>query len=1117
MVARAPIASSAYSWRFSSNEEDSARHAVRALEVEPTRVLRTHPSRRTVLVSLPPDAFVVKRFSRRGWSWRRRRLLRRDPAMREWIISKRLSELRIDHVAWVAWGQNDEHTPESVLVRPFVADSFALDARPLDTIRPEIRRRLATKLGHLIASLHKSNHVHRDLHAGNILATEDGRPLLIDLHPIVRRSSEFAKERDLCSLSRFFFLRATRTDRLRFLRAYAEQRRVAPPFREWVKRLSQKAQKSMIRFLARRSKRPLRPGGAYARLRHEGWRGITVLDQNAVAQSLDAVLQQGTSCLHQSGRSSVHRISTSAGSLCVKLYSETGIKDRLRRLLGRASRARRSWVSYESMRLRDIPVPAPAFFAESPHASVIATEFIADAQHLSDALRDRASIDRAHLLHHLSRTLSRQHDLGLRKSRPQGRKPFGSGHKPLFLHRSGRCPPDASAEPATASPRSGSSPCRDSRRSRRGEGTASFSQTIRPRGVVSEFASTSRAKDRPSTDPSHSASLEETRTPSDHEITLNMKSFWKALRYALVRHRGKLGIALLTAIFAASMRAVSLGALIPFLDVIFKQRAPDYLQEYADNAPQVFQPFVSETMRSLLALDPLHLLATVAGFVLLMMLLRGLLVVIHEAMAARITHLSIRDIASEVYGAVLASPLMVRSGEILARFSTDLEDVRQGIRRFSGKGYMEPLNLVAIASLLIVLHPKLALISMTVFPAAMGATFMAASAIKKKARRILKKRSSLMGVVEQGLRGLTTIRIFGLENREKERFSNMNNALAQQLVKLHTREAFHRPVLELVGASVVVVCLLLGSSYVLTGEMSPGTFIVFYTTLVTLVDPIKKLSNTAIIVSRADASSQRLFETLDEARALMPPPGGEVPPQQIESLELRGVQVRAEDNTILHQVDCEVKKGDILVVAGLSGAGKSTFLKLIPRLIDPTEGQVLINGTDVRDLDLAQWRHRIGYVGQEPFLFGDSIADNIRANQGESHIKDVVHASKLAQSHTFVDKLPDGYDTILDDRSLSAGERQRLTIARALLREPQVLILDEATSALDAINEARFLAEVSREAPDRITILVTHRLDTVVDEAYIVLLRDGHVVSQGRKSELMSDSDHFREITSRTL
>ncbi|MFO0982544.1 MAG: ABC transporter ATP-binding protein [Planctomycetota bacterium] len=577
---------------------------------------------------------------------------------------------------------------------------------------------------------------------------------------------------------------------------------------------------------------------------------------------------------------------------------------------------------------------------------------------------------------------------------------------------------------------------------------------------------------------------------------------YRSLRY-LSPHWGKIVLSVALATLAAAFRAASLSAVIPFLDVLLNQRVPGYLAQLPQRLPVFLRPPVEQLVQWMTPLPPLQALMVFSGVLLAAIAARGVLVLCEEALAAKVAHDAVRELANDAYRAVLLAPYPEDAGSALSRFSNSIDEVRLGLRRMSGKIYREPLNVLMIVWLLFTLHATLALVCVVVFPAAVAITLTAAKSARRGSHRVLRYRSELLSVLDEGLRGFLTIRLLGLEQREHGRFALQNRALMRRLYKLDVLEAIQRPLLELVGAAAAIACVLLGARYIFAGELTQSTFVAFYTSLLLLLGPIRKMSSASVDMQRFAVASESLFSIIDQAHA-RPLPSGERPcPSTPLALVVEDVGLRRSGKWLLRHVSFVAQPGEMVAIGGLSGAGKSTLLSLIGRLHDPTEGRILLGGTDLRELEVTSLRARLGFVTQAPFLFGDTIVANIRVAKPEATLAEIEAAAREAQADAFVRELPAGYDTSLRDRELSAGERQRLTLARALVRQPAILVLDEATSALDRMHERRILEHIVRSIGQRIVLVVTHRLDTIPDDARVLLLQEGRAVAFGLKRDLV--------------
>src|SRR5262245_54187206 len=385
----------------------------------------------------------------------------------------------------------------------------------------------------------------------------------------------------------------------------------------------------------------------------------------------------------------------------------------------------------------------------------------------------------------------------------------------------------------------------------------------------------------------------------------------RALRY-LWPHKVEIALSLLLSLLAATFRAASLGAVIPVLDVLLNEQMPSYLAALPSRAPAPVRPLAARAVDAIAGFTPIQLLAVFAGVLLVAIALRGVLVLCAEALAARVTHAAVRELADDAYRALLAAPFLDHAGTALSRFTSSMDEVRLGLRRLAGKVYGEPLNVIMIAALLFALNAKLALICVVVFPAAIAITLAAARAARRGSRHVLRYRSELLSVLDEGVRGFFTIRLFGLEQREHGRFAAQNRGLMQRLQRLDVLEALQRPVLELVGAAAAMFCVLIGARAIFAGEMTQSTFVAFYTSLLMMLGPIRKMSSASVDFQRFAVASENLFQMLDQASA-QPASSGDVRfPSAPAELRFVDVGVRRGERWVLRHISFTARPGEMV-------------------------------------------------------------------------------------------------------------------------------------------------------------------------------------------------------------
>jgi subfamily B ATP-binding cassette protein MsbA len=360
------------------------------------------------------------------------------------------------------------------------------------------------------------------------------------------------------------------------------------------------------------------------------------------------------------------------------------------------------------------------------------------------------------------------------------------------------------------------------------------------------------------------------------------------------------------------------------------------------------------------------------------------------------------------------------------------------------------------------------------------------------------------------------MKAFGREAHERERFKQANGRLYHLIMRdVHVHE-LTSPLMEFIGALGIGAALWYGGYQVIQGETTPGTFFSFLTGLMMLYGPVRKLSNTSNQIQQAVPAAERVFELIDLQQTVVDRPRARALGALRESIAFEQVSFQYEDGTepVLQDISLVVNKGEMVAFVGMSGAGKSTLADLIPRFHDVTSGRISIDGVDIRDYTLASLRAQIGIVTQETILFNETVAHNIGYGKPGASFDEVVHAAQLAYAHEFIQDLPQGYDTIIGERGvkLSGGQRQRIAIARALLKDPPMLILDEATSELDAESEFMLQKALANLVQGRTVFVIAHRLSTVMRADRIVVVDGGQIVEMGTHEELLAHKGLYNRL-----
>jgi ATP-binding cassette subfamily B protein len=456
----------------------------------------------------------------------------------------------------------------------------------------------------------------------------------------------------------------------------------------------------------------------------------------------------------------------------------------------------------------------------------------------------------------------------------------------------------------------------------------------------------------------------------------------------------------------------------------------------------------------------------------------------------------------------------------MSRATVDL----QAIRFFLGYGLVfitqNLLTIVLASAVMIAINPVLALIALIPAPFIIYAASRYNKVSRPALQEVQQRIAELTAEAEENVSGIRIVKAFAREKYQLHRFQRAVTRVFDQSIYSTRLQAFFSPLIGLLPQLGIALVLLVGGRMVIDKNLGLGNFTAFYTYLVMLAGPLRMLGVAMGMAQRAIASGNRMFEIIDREPAIQSPPGAPSLPAGGGSVALRGVTLRYEGAApALSDVNLEVEAGRVVALVGPSGAGKTSLVALIARLYDPDEGSVLVDGADVREIDVGSLRSEIAFVADDSFLFTASVAENIAYAHAGATREEIETAARRAQADGFIRDLPDGYETRVGERglTLSGGQRQRVAIARALLADPRILILDDATSSVDATTEAAIKAGLREAMAGRTTFIIAHRLSTVSLADEIVVLDGGEIVDRGTHEELMEGCGFYREIADHGL
>lgn len=608
-----------------------------------------------------------------------------------------------------------------------------------------------------------------------------------------------------------------------------------------------------------------------------------------------------------------------------------------------------------------------------------------------------------------------------------------------------------------------------------------------------------------------------------------MKSLLKIIKRFLPKYEKYLVANIILNILSAIFNLFSFASIIPILQILFGinnerhvmmewpglgnlSQAGDVL---VNNAYAVIENIMDERGASITLL-------LLGIYLIVMTFLKTMTTFLSGASLVPIRTGVLRDLRRDIYKKVTSLPIGYfsneKKGDIMTRMTSDVIEVEASIISSLETIFKNPILIVIYMTVLFTMSWRLTVFVLILLPVSGLLIGWIGKSLKKRSAKGQQLSSDLLSLIEETLTGLRVVKAFNAEEHQRKRFGGINESLRKTLNRINMKYLLAHPVSEFLGTVVIAILLWYGGMLILNdgGGLTAPEFIYYLVIFYSIIQPFKDLSKAGYSVQKGMASLERIDAVLNAENNIKQP----TEPKRLETFEheikFEDVWFKYQDSWILKNINLTIKKGQTIALVGQSGSGKSTMVDLIPRFYDTVKGKITIDGIDVRDLTTSNLRALMGNVNQEAILFNDTIFNNIAFGAEHATQEEVENAARIANAHDFIMQTEDGYHTNIGDRGsrLSGGQRQRISIARALLKNPPVLILDEATSALDTESERLVQGAIEKLMENRTSIVIAHRLSTIKNADLICVIQDGEIVETGRHEELLRKEGYYKKLHS---
>ncbi|MBL7730722.1 MAG: ABC transporter ATP-binding protein [Chitinophagaceae bacterium] len=592
-----------------------------------------------------------------------------------------------------------------------------------------------------------------------------------------------------------------------------------------------------------------------------------------------------------------------------------------------------------------------------------------------------------------------------------------------------------------------------------------------------------------------------------------MKQYSRIFRY-LGAYKGKIVLYFLFTLLSILFSIISIGMLMPFLQLIFTGEAG------IKSSNNIIIQSVNDFLNN--SLDKRGKVPTLGFICILMMVfivLKNIFLYLSYYILNPLKNKVVNQLREELYDKTLRLPIGFftekRKGDLMSRMANDVGEVEGSVVGTLEGWIRDPLTIIVTLTVLFLISVKLTLFILILIPVLGLVIGRVTKSLKRHSEQVARKNGETFSIIDETLGGLRVIKAFNIEKLLRNRFFKTSEELLEAKNQIAYKRDLASPLSEVLGVLLFTLVLYYGGRLVLRGELlEASAFLGFLGIFYNIINPAKSLSTSFSNMRKGGAAIARIEEILTTPVTVDDNPNGKQLTAFTDKIEFRNVTFAYADAVILDNINLTVKKGQTIALVGSSGAGKSTLADLVPRFHDVTGGEVLIDGINIKDYSLHSVRSLMSIVTQEPILFNDTIGNNIALGSHHSTDEQITNAAKIANAHEFIIKKENGYDTNIGDRGtkLSGGERQRLTIARAVLKNPPILILDEATSSLDTESERLVQDAINNMMQNRTSIVIAHRLSTIRHADEIIVLQKGKIVERGNHEELLAQNGFYKKL-----